>query len=56
MGELLKAFWRDEEGLETLEMVIILVILVSLAFLFKGKLNSWFTMLTTKTDAKIMQF
>ncbi|HEX3032297.1 MAG TPA: Flp1 family type IVb pilin [Bacillota bacterium] len=56
MGNVIKRFIREEKGLETLEIVIILVILVGVAFLFKGKLSSWFTILTTKTDATITKF
>lgn len=35
-------FFRDEEGLETIEMVIVLVVIVGIAFAFRKTLVSWF--------------
>lgn len=36
------AFFRDEDGLETIEMVIILIVLVSVAFAFRRTLLNWY--------------
>ena len=35
-------FIKDEDGLETIEMVIILVVLVSIAFMFRKTIVNWY--------------
>ncbi|ADG83276.1 hypothetical protein Tfer_2532 [Thermincola ferriacetica] len=42
MKELLINFFKDEDGLETVEMVIILVVIVGLAFSFRKSLTKWY--------------
>lgn len=42
MKDLIIGFLRDEEGLETIEMVIILVVIVGLAFSFRNTLITWY--------------
>jgi|GEM_PF-1874103 len=37
-----RRFFRNEDGLETIEMVIILVVLVTLAFAFRRTLFNWY--------------
>lgn len=35
-------FLKDEDGLETVEMVIILVVIVGIAFAFRKTLMTWY--------------
>lgn len=42
MKELIVQFFKDEEGLETIEMVILLVVIVGIAFAFRSTLTKWF--------------
>lgn len=42
MKQLMINFFRDEEGLETIEMLIVLVVIVGIAFAFRKTLVSWF--------------
>lgn len=34
-------FWNDEEGLETIEILLILAVLITIALLFKERLTNW---------------
>ena len=42
LRRLIIGFIKDEEGLETIEMVIILVVLVSIAFMFRKTIVNWY--------------
>ena len=35
-----KKLWRDEQGIGTVEMILILVVLIALVLIFKSKLTS----------------
>lgn len=48
-----KNFWNDEEGLETVEMLLILSVLIVIAFMFKGKLEEWVKALFKKIEGEI---
>ena len=43
MKALVKEFWQEEDGLQTVEMVLILLVVVGLIVTFKGAINTWFT-------------
>jgi hypothetical protein len=34
-----KGFWKDEEGLGTLEMILIIAVLIAVVLLFKDKIQ-----------------
>ncbi|KTD85386.1 Flp1 family type IVb pilin [Paenibacillus etheri] len=34
-----KSFWKDEEGLGTLEMILIIAVLIAVVLLFKDKIQ-----------------
>ncbi|NGP44452.1 hypothetical protein G4V62_05580 [Bacillaceae bacterium SIJ1] len=36
-----KAFWNDEEGLGTLEILLIIAVLIAVAILFKNNIETW---------------
>lgn len=42
MKNLIFGFIKDEEGLETVEMVIIMVVIVGIAFAFRKTLITWY--------------
>ena len=42
MKELVVGFLKEEDGLETVEMVIILVVIVGIAFAFRKTLITWY--------------
>lgn len=35
---MLKQFWQEEEGMATVEIVVILAVLVSIALIFRGQI------------------
>ena len=43
MGHLMKSFWKEEDALETVEMVLLLAVLVAIALLFSGTVKGWVT-------------
>ncbi|MHB9094693.1 MAG: Flp1 family type IVb pilin [Eubacteriales bacterium] len=42
MKEFIVGFLKDEDGLETVEMVILLVVIVGIAFAFRKTLITWY--------------
>ena len=36
MSDFLKAFWAEEDGLQTVEIVLIIIVIAAIAFLFRG--------------------
>lgn len=49
-----KNFWKDEEGLETIEILLILSVLIVIAIMFKDKIMEWATKLFDDIDTEIM--
>lgn len=39
-NRLWKKLWKDEQGIGTVEMILILVVLIALVLIFKSKLTS----------------
>ena len=39
MGNTAKAFWADETGMGTVEIILIIVVLIGLVIIFKKQLN-----------------
>lgn len=37
MGNILKEFWQEEEGMGTVEIVLIIAVLVSIALIFRNQ-------------------
>lgn len=42
MKDLVVGFLKDEDGLETVEMVIVMVVIVGIAFAFRKTLITWY--------------
>lgn len=47
-----KDFWHDEEGMGTLEILIIVVVLVGLALMFKTKIVGWVRDMLDSVDSE----
>ena len=56
MKDLLKKLWKEEEGLGTLEILLIVAVLVGVALLFREKITSFVTTLLNKTETNINSF
>lgn len=52
MMEKVKAFWQDEEGMGTLEVLIIVVVLISIALFFKSNIQSWVRDMTNSVNSE----
>ena len=50
----LRAIQKGDRGIETIEVVIILVILVALGFAFRNVITSWYNHLISGIDGQIM--
>jgi len=48
-------FWRNERGIGTLEIIIIIAVLVLVAFAFRQWILDWVTNLFGQTDETIQQ-
>lgn len=46
MKNLLARFWKEEEGMGTVEIVLIIAVLVAIALIFKNKITEWVTKAT----------
>lgn len=49
MRSFIRNFLSDEEGMETVEMAILLVVLVGIAFAFRKTLLNWYTTFVTES-------
>lgn len=52
--ELLKRFWQEEDGVETVEVVLIMAVLVTIAVMFREKITDFVSKALEKifSDAK----
>lgn len=51
-----KKFWNDEEGLQTLEMMLIIAVIVVIALLFRERIMGWINSLLDFGDRQVDQF
>ncbi|MDX9797215.1 MAG: Flp1 family type IVb pilin [Arcobacteraceae bacterium] len=54
--EKIKDLWLNEEGMGTLEILLIIAVLVVIALLFREKIIGWVSTLLEKSDTQINQF
>lgn len=47
------AFWKDEDGLGTLEILLIVAVLVAIAIIFRKWIGAWFKELIGDADANL---
>ncbi|MEF2967080.1 Flp1 family type IVb pilin [Paenibacillus sp. M1] len=52
----LEEFWRDEDGLGMLEMILIIAVIVILAVIFRSQLKEIITSLLGKAKSKTEDF
>lgn len=52
----LKAFWKDERGLGTLEIILIIVVILIIALLFKNQITQLINNLLGNVDKKSQEF
>ncbi|RDW21799.1 hypothetical protein CWR45_02255 [Oceanobacillus chungangensis] len=52
----IKNFWNDEEGLQTLELMLIIAVIVVIALLFRDQIIGWVNDLLKFGDGKIGEF
>lgn len=53
MREFFTNFWYEEDGIETLEVLMVIAIIVVIAVLFRGKIIEWVNSLINKGDTEI---
>lgn len=51
-----KAFWRDEKGIGTLEMILIIVVILIIALLFKTQITNLVKSLLNNINNKSKEF
>ena len=52
----IKNFWKDEQGMGTLEILLIVAVLVGIALIFRQQITSWVLDLLNITDTHINEF
>ena len=53
MKGLIQEFWQEEDGLQTVEMVLILIVMVGLVTTLSGVANDWLTAINDKISTAI---
>ena len=53
MKKLLKQFWLEEDGLQTVEMILILIVLVGLISVFQRNVTTWLNIAIEKANTMI---
>ncbi|MCP1182803.1 MULTISPECIES: Flp1 family type IVb pilin [unclassified Paenibacillus] len=60
MMEVLKnkvsAFWKEEDGLGTLELILIIGVIIIIALIFKDQITALIKSLLSKVDTKSNEF
>lgn len=51
-----KEFWNDEDGLQTLEIMLIIAVLVVIALAFRERIIEWVNALLDFGDGQISDF
>lgn len=52
----MKAFWKDQRGIGTLEMILILVVILIIALVFKEQITTLVTNLFKNVNKKSKEF
>jgi Flp pilus assembly pilin Flp len=52
----MKAFWKDEKGIGTLEMILILVVILIIALIFKDQITALVNNLFKNVNNKSKEF
>ncbi|MEK3887599.1 Flp1 family type IVb pilin [Bacillus sp. FSL K6-3431] len=51
-----KKFWKDEEGMQTLEIMLIIAVIVVIALAFRKQIVGWVDDLLSFGDTKVNEF
>ncbi len=51
-----KNFWNDEEGLQTLEILLIIAVIVVIALTFREQITGWVSRLVEFGDREVNKF
>lgn len=54
--KMLTKFWNDEEGIQTLEILLIIAVIVFIALLFREHIADWINDLVDVGDDEIKKF
>lgn len=54
--EFFKDFWKDEEGIGTLEILLIIAVIVAIALIFRERIISWIEGLLERIGDDIEEF
>ena len=49
-------FWKDEEGMQTLEVMLIIAVIVVIALAFRKQITAWVKALLDFGDKKVSDF
>lgn len=49
-------FWKDEEGIQTLEILLIIAVIVFIALAFRKEIGGWISDLLDKSGKEIEKF
>lgn len=56
MKNFLTKFWNEEEGIQTLEILLIIAVIVFIALMFRSKIKEWIDTLFEFGDDNIKDF
>lgn len=56
MKQFMKKFWNDEEGIQTLEIMLIIAVIVVIALMFRKQIIEWVEQLFDIGKRNIDQF
>jgi len=56
MKELMRRFWKDESGMGTVEIILIIVVLIGLVIIFKSQITGVVNSLFGKITNEISNF
>ena len=56
LKEMFTKFWKDEEGIQTLEILLIIAVIVFIALMFRKHIIDWVTKLVSFGDENIDNF
>lgn len=56
MKQFIQKFWNDEEGIQTLEIMLIIAVIVVIALMFRTQIIEWVERLFDIGNEKIEQF
>jgi Flp pilus assembly pilin Flp len=56
MKELAKKFWKDEEGIGIIEILLILAVIIGIALIFKQQIGAMVSKIFSSNDKNVDEF